>query len=56
MLLPDFVLDWLARLRDGRSASAKRIYAFYGFSSGLRMSEKNFCRFFTSCIADIMIV
>ena len=30
-LLPDFVLDWLARLRDGRNASAKRIYAFYSF-------------------------
>jgi hypothetical protein len=56
MLLPDFVLDCLARLRDGRIASAKEFMPFYDSPLGFRLPEKNFCRFFTSCIADMMIV
>jgi hypothetical protein len=40
MLLPDFVLDWLARLRDGSIASAKEFMPFYDFLLGLSFARK----------------
>jgi len=56
MLLPDFFFYLLARFRDGHIAPIGKFQTFLRFFLTLCFPKKTLETFFTSWLADIMIV